>query len=90
MKSADILITGKVQGVWFRNYVKTTAINLELNGCVKNNHDGTVIVNVEGEEELVNKLIEKIKIGSPLSIVKDLKIKWHPFEQNFNSFEILR
>ncbi|MCJ7802034.1 MAG: acylphosphatase, partial [Candidatus Marinimicrobia bacterium] len=42
MKSAEILVTGKVQGVWFRDFVKKNANVLNLNGWVKNNPDGTV------------------------------------------------
>ena len=90
MKSAEILVTGKVQGVWFRDFVQRNAISLKLNGWVKNTSDGNVILEVEGVEEVINNLIEKIKIGSPLSKVKDVEIKWHPFEQKFNSFEIIK
>jgi acylphosphatase len=90
MKSAEILIIGRVQGVWFRDFVKRNAISLKLNGWVKNTSDGNVFLEIEGEEKIINNLIEKLKIGSPLSKVKDVEIKWHPFEQKFNSFEILR
>ena len=90
MKSAEILVTGKVQGVWFRDFVRKSANSLELNGWVKNNLDGTVGVAVEGEEEIINQLIDKIKIGSPLSKVDDVQIEWQPFENKFNSFKIIR
>ena len=90
MKSAEILVTGKVQGVWFRDFVRKSANSLELNGRVKNNLDGTVGVAVEGEEEIINQLIDKIKIGSPLSKVDDVQIEWQPFENKFNSFKIIR
>ena len=90
MKFADILITGKVQGVWFRDFVRKTANNLGLNGCVKNNPDGSVSAAVEGEEGVINRLIDKIKIGSPLSKVEDVQVNWQTFENKFNSFKILR
>jgi len=90
MESVDILVTGKVQGVWFRDFVRKTANNLELNGWVKNNPDGSVSAVVEGEEEIINRLIDKIKIGSPLSKVEDVEVKWYTFENKFNSFKIIR
>ncbi len=90
MKHVEILVTGKVQGVWFRDFVRKTANNLELCGWVKNNLDGSVSAAVEGEEDVISRLIEKIKIGSPLSKVEDVQVNWQPFENKFNSFKILR
>lgn len=90
MKYAEILVTGRVQGVWFRDYVKKNAVVLHLNGWVKNNSDGTVDAAVEGEKNVINKLIDKIKIGSPLSKVEDVEINWQSFENKFNSFKIIR
>ena len=90
MKSADILVTGKVQGVWFRDFVTKTANNLELYGWVKNNPDGSVSSAVEGDEENILKLLDIIKIGSHLSKVEDVKINWLSYENKFNSFKIIR
>ncbi|MFC1566180.1 acylphosphatase [Candidatus Neomarinimicrobiota bacterium] len=90
MKFAEILVTGKVQGVWFRDFVKKNANIQNLNGWVKNNPDGTVVAAIEGEKEIINKLIEQIKIGSLLSQVDDVKVSWQPFENKFNSFKIIR
>ena len=90
MKFAEILVTGKVQGVWFRDFVKKNAITLNLNGWVKNNPDGNVSAAIEGEESIINQIIEQIKIGSPLSKVNNVKVNWLPFENKFNSFKIIR
>ena len=90
MKFVEILVTGKVQGVWFRDFVKKNATILNLNGWVKNNPDGTVAVAIEGEELIINQLIEQIKIGSLLSKVDDIKVSWLSFENKFNSFKIIR
>ena len=90
MKYAEIIVTGKVQGVWFRDFVKKIAVFLNLNGWVKNNPNGTVSVGAEGYEDVIYQLIDKIKIGSPLSKVADIKVNWQPFENKYNSFKILR
>jgi acylphosphatase len=90
MKSAEILVTGKVQGVWFRDFVRKTGKNLELYGWVKNNPDSSVSVLVEGNNDAIKLLIDKIRIGSPMSKVEDVKINWLPYENKFNSFKIIR
>lgn len=90
MKSAEILVTGKVQGVWFRDFVRKNAISLKLNGWVKNNHDGSVSAVIVGEKNIINELIIQVKIGSPLSKVEDVEVKWYTFENKFNSFKIIR
>ncbi len=90
MRSAEILVTGKVQGVWFRDFVKKNADVLNINGWVKNNIDRTVEAVVEGEEEIINQLIDKIKIGSPLSKVENVKVNWQPCLNKYNSFKIIR
>ncbi len=89
MKFAEILVTGKVQGVWYRDFVKKNAIALFLSGWVQNNPDGTVSAAVQGEEEIINQLIDKLKIGPPLSKVEDVIVNWQPFENKFNSFKII-
>ncbi len=90
MKYCEILVIGRVQGVWFRDFVKKNADTLNLNGWVENNTDGSVVVGVEGEEEIINMLVEKVKLGSPLSKVEDVQVSWRTFENKFNSFKILR
>ena len=90
MNSAEIIVSGKVQGVWFREHIRKSAIILGLNGWVKNNPDGTVSAEVEGEELIINQLIEQINIGSPLSKVEDVEVSWLLFKNKFKSFKILR
>ena len=90
MKCAEILVTGKVQGVWFRDFVKKTASRLDVCGWVKNNSDGSVSTFVEGDEETVNQLINNLKIGSLLSKVEDVKVNWLHFNNKFNSFKIIQ
>lgn len=90
MISASIRVSGKVQGVWFRDYVRKESIKLNLNGWVRNNKDGSVSVEVEGDKQIIKDLIEKIKIGTPMSEVKDVSIEWREFENKYKSFKIVR
>ena len=90
MERATIIVQGRVQGVWFRDYVKRSAIGLDLKGWVKNNSDGTVGAEVEGEKDVVEDLIELIKIGSPMSRVDDVLVEWIEAENTFQEFKIIR
>lgn len=90
MECATIKVQGKVQGVWFRDYVKRCAIRLDIKGWVKNNIDGTVGAEVEGKKEIIEDLIELIKIGSPMSRVDNVSVEWKKELQNYELFIIIR
>lgn len=90
MQHAELQVSGKVQGVWFRDYVKRSAIRLDLKGWVKNNSDGTVAAEVEGDKKVIVELIELVKIGSPLSRVDTVSVEWSKAIKKFQDFKILR
>ena len=52
-----IVFHGRVQGVGFRITATRLALNLGLKGWVKNEYNGTVIMEVQGNEMLINKLL---------------------------------
>lgn len=65
----NILVKGKVQGVWFRKYTKHKADDLQLTGIVKNNPDKSVYIEIEGDENKIREFIDWLYKGSPLSKV---------------------
>lgn len=70
--SYKIIISGKVQGVFFRQSTKEKALKLGVNGYVRNLADGRVEVVAEGEK--VYELIEWCRKGPADAIVKDVEI----------------
>lgn len=52
-----IVFYGRVQGVGFRYTAKYLAQSLELTGWVRNDWEGTVTMEVQGREQLINKLL---------------------------------
>jgi len=56
-KALHIMVTGRVQGVWFRANTQKTAQALGLAGWVRNTPDGNVEIHVQGEKVSVNKLL---------------------------------
>ncbi len=89
MKTVKIFISGTVQGVFFRDFIKREAENLGLTGYVKNLEDGRVEAVIEGYDNDVNRLIEVCKRGPIHSKVRDIEIE-KMGHQGFDEFKILR
>lgn len=83
-----IFVTGTVQGVFFRNFIKEQAESLELKGFARNLEDGRVEIVLEGKDENVNQMIEKAKQGPPQSEITDIQIE-ELNHQGFDSFKVL-
>ena len=86
--NVHVLISGRVQGVWFRVSTKQKAEQLGLTGWVRNTHDGKVEAVFEGEENLVKKMIEWCRQGPPLSKVDNVEIKNQNPTNGFEEFSI--
>ena len=67
-------ITGKVQGVYYRASAKQKAMNLGVQGYVKNEPDGSVLLEVQGAEAAVNEMVNWCKKGPMLARVKHIDI----------------
>jgi acylphosphatase len=74
MKHFNITITGKVQGVFFRKYTLEQAIQLGVKGFVRNEPNGNVYCEVEGEGLELQQFIEWCQKGSPMSDVAKVEI----------------
>lgn len=85
-KRLELVIFGKVQGIFFRKFVKEKSEELKLDGFVENQADGTVKVIAEGEEKKLQKLIEICKTGSKLAQVKNIEINWLNPTQEYKDF----
>jgi acylphosphatase len=89
VKHYKIQITGRVQGVWYRGSMQNKARELNITGFVKNEPDGSVYAEVEGEETTIHQLIDWCKVGPELATVKN--VEFHEGEIiEYKSFNILR
>ena len=86
---AHVLILGFVQGVGFRQFVKSNAKKLALTGWVKNLPDGRVEALVEGDKQTIEKLIKLIEKGTFFAEVKSVVVEWHGKKEEYNDFIIL-
>ncbi len=85
---AHILVSGRVQGVFFRSETKREADKRGVKGWVRNLHDGRVEVVLEGEEDVVKKIIVFFRKGPSYAWIKDVEVKWEDCKGEFRSFRI--
>ncbi len=88
MKNVHVLVSGKVQGVFFRANTRKKAEKLGVKGWVKNTSDGKVEAVFEGKDDNVKEMIEWCKHGSTLAKVKNVDVEEKEPENKFNSFSI--
>jgi acylphosphatase len=74
MKTLQLRIHGRVQGVWFRESMRAEAERLKVAGWVRNTPDGAVEAVVQGPAEAVEALIEWSHRGPPLARVERVEI----------------
>ncbi len=70
MKTMHLIISGIVQGIGFRTWVKHQAKRLSLVGWVKNREDGAVECVVQGDNVSIQQLTMIVREGPPLAIVE--------------------
>ena len=88
MKRTHIIVSGRVQGVFYRHNTNIIANRLSLKGFVRNLPDGNVEVVAEGDEEKLNELIEFCKKGPVGSDIENVKIEYEKPTKEFNTFSI--
>ncbi len=89
VRQAKIVVSGVVQGVFYRYSTKRTADDLGLKGTVRNLPDGGVEVVCEGDENSIRKLIEWCKQGPRGAIVDRVDVEWKEAVSGFKDFSIL-
>jgi acylphosphatase len=85
---AHVIVSGRVQGVFFRSETKYKADRQGVRGWVRNLPDGRVEAVFEGEEEAVKALVEFCRRGPPGARVTSVDSKWEGFTGEFDGFKI--
>jgi len=89
MTELHCIVTGRVQGVLFREFVKNIARELGLVGFVSNLPDGSVEVLAQGDLAVLKVLLNHIATGSPGSRVAGIFDEWREPSREFVSFDTL-
>jgi acylphosphatase len=85
---ARAIISGRVQGVFFRMETKRAAERYAVSGWVRNRTDGTVEAVFEGDRENVAAAIAWCKKGPPMSKVINVDVDWEDYTGEFKAFVI--
>lgn len=89
MQSAvEVLVSGRVQMVMFRDFTRHTARALGLVGEVQNLADGTVQITAEGARAALEQFVETLRRGSLFSRVDAVAAEWKEPSGRFTSFVI--
>ena len=86
----EIYVSGRVQGVYFRQFTKETAMYLGLVGYVSNLPDGRVKAVAKGKRESIDMFVKKLRTGPRMANVGSLDAKWHESDESFDDFSIRR
>jgi len=93
-KRYHVFVSGRVQGVYFRSFVKENAIKLNIKGFVRNIYEGErknqVEAVFEGDEKNIEEMIKRCKIGPAFAKVKNVEVIEEEYKGEFKNFEILR
>lgn len=89
MMQAHVFISGTVQGVGFRYFVRSNARKLGLTGFVRNTEDGGVESLFQGDKEAIEKMVSFCRNGPFLAEVKQIGVEWKEVKESFTDFIVL-
>jgi acylphosphatase len=84
-----LFVTGRVQGVFFRQSLKAKSIQNDVFGWVKNLQDGRVECLLEGNEENISLLVKWANSGPANAIVENVEVHNEKFDNEFTKFDVL-
>lgn len=88
MAQVHLLISGRVQGVFYRMHAHKKATQLQLTGWVRNVPDGRVEIFAEGPDYKLEELVAWCQEGPPAASVENVEEKWLGGEQEYADFRI--
>jgi acylphosphatase len=87
---AHVVVSGRVQGVWFRGTTQEVAERSGVSGYVRNLPDGRVEAVLQGEQGRVLEVLEFMRKGPPGAVVTDVAVDWRPQSEEYDGFRIRR
>ncbi len=89
-KRVSARITGRVQGVGFRNFTRRRARRLDVTGWVRNESDGSVRLEAEGPTDALESLVEAVHEGPRMARVEAVDVDWSEADAAFEVFQVRR
>ena len=88
MKTVHVIVSGRVQGVWYRGWTVDRANSLNITGWVRNRRDGTVEAMFSGDDDDVDQMLNALHDGPPLANVLHIDATAKEYSE-FNGFRQL-
>jgi acylphosphatase len=88
-KRIQLIVRGRVQGVYFRAATQREARRLGITGWVKNRPDGGVEILAEGDEDAIKELGSWANHGPSAARVDSVDIRWRGYTGEFYEFQIV-
>jgi acylphosphatase len=89
IKEFHAIVSGRVQMVMYRDFTQRKATSLQIVGTVRNLPNGAVEIFAQGEEEKLEKFIQKLHRGSLLAKVEHIELSWKEPLAVYDSFKIV-
>lgn len=89
MKHINIKVSGKVQGVFFRASTKAVADQIGVKGKVKNEKDGSVLIEAEANATMLDMFVEWCNQGPEKAKVESVEVTDGEM-QNYTNFEVIK
>ncbi|MBI2723700.1 MAG: acylphosphatase [Chloroflexi bacterium] len=88
MRRLHAFVSGRVQGVGYRDFVRSAALRLDVSGWVRNGEDGRVEVVAEGDDATLQALLGALREGPRYGRVDDVTCEFSDAERVFRGFRI--
>jgi len=85
---ARVLVSGRVQGVFFRAFAKEEALRLNLGGWISNLAEGDVELLLEGDRGALDQMIEWCRKGPVRARVERVSVEWTEYRGEFPEFSV--
>ena len=89
MKTIRVYLTGAIQGVFFRKFLKEKADELGIRGYVRNLEDGRIEIVAEGKDNAIDEMWGVCQKGNPHTEIKDIQME-KLTHQGFDGFKIMK
>mgnify|MGYP001574843315 CR=1 FL=1 len=89
MKRVNVTISGDVQAVFFRSFIRQNASDRGINGYVRNKGDGKVEAVFEGKDKDIDDMVKICKKGPPGAKVKSVQVKEERYLNEFLGFNVV-
>ncbi|HEX7665078.1 MAG TPA: acylphosphatase [Polyangiaceae bacterium] len=88
-KCVQLIVRGRVTGVYFRASAQREAKRLGITGWVRNRNDGSVEIMAEGDEDVIKELVSWSHHGPTAARVDGVDVRWRGYSGEFSGFSIM-